>query len=60
MFDDVSAVSHTSPQAKISGVLHSISPMKKTRTSAFFECLLTDANLIFGLTGSIAVLVESS
>ena len=36
-FEDVSGVTRASPNAKLCGIVRSISPMKKSKTCAYFD-----------------------
>ena len=35
-FEDVSGVTHASPNAKLCGVVRGVSPMKKSKTCSYF------------------------
>ena len=50
-FDDVSSVDGPSPNAKIHGVLTTLSPVKKSRTCNYFDGELTDGKLNMRLFG---------
>ena len=40
--ESVSEISHVSPNAKVNGVVTSLSPMKKSKTCSYFDGDLTD------------------
>ena len=50
-FEDVSNVSHTSPNAKIHGVISALSPMKRSRNCSYFDGEITDGKACMRLFG---------
>lgn len=48
-FEDIGSVS--SPRAKVSGVVSSMSPMKKTKTCSYFDAKITDGKASMRLYG---------
>jgi len=57
-FDDVSRVTHSSPNAKLSGVVWSVSPMRPSKTCSYFDGEISDVKStstmrLFGFDGSV-------
>lgn len=62
-FEDVTSISHISPNAKVSGVVSCISPMKESKNCSYFDGNFTDGKAslrLFGFDSSVRrKLVES-
>ena len=55
-FEEVSAVVHTSPNAKIHGVVTSLSPMEKAKSCSFFDGEISDGKANMRVFGSLCLL----
>ena len=50
-FEDVSGVTQPSPNAKLCSVVHGVSPMKKSKTCAYFDGEISDGKSTMRLFG---------